>query len=60
MTIHKCDRCGKDIEAKFAITAGRGWSSVELCEGCGKPVALFLRRLEKMKEGKSHPRALSS
>ena len=52
MTIHTCDVCGKDIDPKFMITAGRGWTSVESCEGCGKPIALFLQRLEKVKTGK--------
>jgi hypothetical protein len=56
MTITKCDLCGKDIStANDVVKVGYrtyGLLASEFCASCGKPVALFLQRLEKMKKGK--------
>lgn len=45
MHVTKCDKCKKEIEDRERrITAGIGWNTVELCEKCGGPVVLFLKK----------------
>jgi hypothetical protein len=62
MTVTKCDLCGKDITtAKDVVRVGvrsYGFLAWEFCAECGKPVVLFLKRVErKLKTRNTHPAA---
>jgi hypothetical protein len=62
MTIHTCDLCGKDIStANDVVRVGvrsYGFLASEFCADCGKPVIMFLKRVErKLKSRKTHPAA---
>jgi len=51
MHVTKCDKCKKEItEREKKITAGIGWHAAELCEKCGKPVILFLKKHKLLAE----------
>lgn len=51
MHVTKCDKCKKEIEDRERrIIAGIGWSTVELCEKCGAPIASFLENLKLLEK----------
>lgn len=69
MHVTKCDKCKKEItDRDRRITAGVGWSTVELCEKCGGPIVAFLKKLKllekmwvrKCLKNKKMPRDFSS
>ena len=60
MTISKCDLCEREIKKGTGVRAG-GESSFlgyELCATCGKPVKVFLEKLEKKLKAKKKQRGI--
>jgi hypothetical protein len=60
MTIHQYDLCGKDVStANDVVKVGYrsyGFLASEFCADCGKPLVMFLKRVEsKLKSRNKHP-----
>jgi hypothetical protein len=60
MILYQCDLCGKDITmANDVVKVGvrsYGFLASEFCADCGKPVVMFLKRVEKkLKSRNKHP-----
>ena len=49
MTVSKCDLCRKEIQkgTGVRVAGGNAFLGYELCAMCGKPVKVFLEKLEK-------------